>query len=283
MKHSEAINPRVINIFAYSLWSFPLTYILILGTFYNLPLNKIMGIFFSLYYVLHAILAVVTGFALHRMQPYAWHIFLFHSFLLFVEQFYVALTLAENNHVEIPLIFNCLVILASIYLLKLELRVPYFSPQIAWWESDPRYKISVPVHMTCSDHFYSGEIMDISASGCFIKSKESIKVDQVIHVKFSLFDQKFDCDGKVVWRTESGVTHPKGVGIKFIGLEKKRQSQLRETVKKLKNLSKKFKNMRAEEKASTIERKVQHLFGMPTNKSEASAPSQGAGKSSKKS
>lgn len=264
MKNSEAINPRAINYLAYMLWSFPFTYILVLGTFYNLPFSKMASIFFSVYYLGHSILAVGTGFAMHKMRTYAWHLYVFHSALMIGEQFYVAFTLAENYHVEIPLAFNSIAILAVLYLVKLELRVPYFSPNIAWWESDPRYKISVPAQMTCADHFYNGEIMDISSTGCFIKSKENIKVDQVITVKFSLFDQKFDCSGKVVWRTESGVTHPKGVGVKFIGLDKKRQALLRDTVKKLKSLSKKFKLIRTEEKASSIERKVQTLLG-PSN------------------
>jgi uncharacterized protein (TIGR02266 family) len=138
--------------------------------------------------------------------------------------------------------------------------VPYFSPKIAWWESDPRYKISVPTQMTCSDHFYKGDIMDISASGCFIKTKDPLKVDQVVQIKFSLFDHKFDCEGRVVWRTESGVTHPKGVGVRFLGLEKDVNADLRQTVKKLRTLSRKYKDLRDEEKTVTMERKVQALI-----------------------
>ncbi len=260
MLHSEARNPRFITLLAYALWSFPLGYILVLGMLYNLPLAKMVSIFFSFYYIAHSALAVFTGFALYHMRPYAWHFYVFHSIVMIGAQFVIAYRYGENNVVEIPLVLVNFTALVILFLLKLELRVPYFSPKIAWWESDPRYKISVPVAMTCSDHFYSGDIMDISASGCFIKTKDPLKVDQTIQIKFSLFDHKFECGGKVVWRTESGVTHPKGVGVRFANIDKQTQMDLRETVKKLKNLSRRFKDIRVEEKTSNMERKVQELL-----------------------
>lgn len=230
-----------------------------LGTFYNLPLNILLKLFFSFVYVAHSIVAVSTGIALYRMRAWAWHLFVFHAVLMIGEQFYVAYTYAENHVVEIPLAFVCISVISTVLLVKLELRVPYFSPKIAWWESDPRYKISVAAEMSAADHYYRGDIMDISASGCFIKTKDPMKVDQPILIKFSLFDHKFECQGKVVWRTDSGVTHPKGVGVKFTALSKPQQAELRDTVKKLKNLSRKFKDLRAEEKACNIEQKVQAL------------------------
>jgi Tfp pilus assembly protein PilZ len=260
MRHSEARNPRVINFLAYVLWSFPFTYVLLLGMFYNLELQDIFICFFSFYNLAHSIIAIATGFALFRMKPYGWHFYCFHSFLMLVEQFYVGLKFGHSPILAVPLAFTTCCILGALYVLKSELRVPYFSPKIAWWESDPRYKISVPTQMTCSDHFYKGDIMDISASGCFIKTKDPLKVDQVVQIKFSLFDHKFDCEGRVVWRTESGVTHPKGVGVRFLGLEKDVNADLRQTVKKLRTLSRKYKDLRDEEKTVTMERKVQALI-----------------------
>ena len=260
MRLSEARNPRVINFLAYVVLSFPFTYVLLLGTFYNLKIEDILTIFFSLYNLVHSAIAVATGMALYRMKPFAWHFYCFHSFLMLVEQFYVGFRFGQSPLLGVPLAFTSFAIFGALYVLKSELRVPYFSPKIAWWESDPRYKISVPSQMTCSDHFYRGDIMDISASGCFIKTKDPLKVDQVVQIRFSLFDRKFECNGRVVWRTESGVTHPKGVGVRFIALEKAVHTDLRETVKKLRSLSRKYKDLRAEEKAATMERKVQALI-----------------------
>lgn len=260
MPRSEAINPKTINFFAYALWSFPLTYILVLASLYNLPLEKVSKIFFSVYYILHSLLAVGTGVALIKMRPYAWHLFLFQSFLLAVEQIYVAAVMAENYHVGVPLVFALTSILIAILLLKMELRVPYFSPRIAWWESDPRYKISVPVQVSSQDHFHEGEIMDISVGGCFIKTQAPLKIDDSIHVKFSLFEHHFTCLGRIVWRTESAVTHPKGVGVRFLAINKKQNADLKATVKKLRSLSQKIQRQRREEKVLNFERKVENLL-----------------------
>lgn len=260
MPRSEAINPKAITLIAYAHFSFPLTYVMILGALYNLPLGKMLAIGFSVYYLIHTLIAIFTGWALYHMRPYAWHIFVFHCLILSGEQFYLALSQAENFYPQIPLAVSLGLILLTFFIVKWELRVPYFNPRIAWWESDPRYKISVPAQMTSQDHFYQGEIMDISANGCFIKSKAPIHVDQIIHVKFALFDSTFSCDGKIVWQTEGAVTHPRGVGVRFLNLDNKNQLLLRDTVKKLKSLSLKYKNLRKEEKVSSIERKVETLL-----------------------
>ena len=103
MPHSEARNPRFITALAYLLWSFPLTYILVIGSFYNLDAHLTMKIFFSFYYIAHSVLAVATGIMLNRMRPYAWHFFLFHSFLLVVEQVVLAVGYAENHIPQIPM------------------------------------------------------------------------------------------------------------------------------------------------------------------------------------
>ena len=260
MPRSEAINPKTINVYAYILWSFPLTYIIVLASLYNLPLEKVGKIFFIVYYILHSLIALGTGAALFKMRPFAWHLFLFHSFLLAVEQVYLAAYMAENYHVGVPLVFALLSILISVLVLKMELRVPYFSPKIAWWESDPRYKISVPVEVSSQDHYHEGEIMDISVGGCFIKTQAPLKIDDTIHVKFSLFEHHFTCVGKIVWRTESAVTHPKGVGVRFMSIDKRQHADLKSTVKKLRSLSQKIQKQRREEKVLNFERKVETLL-----------------------
>ena len=55
---SESLNPRSITFLTYVLFSFPLSYILMLGTFYNLPLSKLLHVFFSFVYLAHSVIAV---------------------------------------------------------------------------------------------------------------------------------------------------------------------------------------------------------------------------------
>ncbi|MGZ3720739.1 MAG: hypothetical protein ACXWR1_20395, partial [Bdellovibrionota bacterium] len=111
MRHSEARNPRVINFLAYVLWSFPFTYVLLLSMFYNLNVEDIFTCFFSLYNLIHSVIAVATGFALYRMKPYAWHFYCFHSFLMVVEQFYVGLRFGHSPILVVPLAFTSCAIL----------------------------------------------------------------------------------------------------------------------------------------------------------------------------
>ena len=41
------------------------------------------------------------------------------------------------------------------------------------------------------------------------------KQGELVEMSFKVFGLAVDCKGTVVWRTQSTVTHPKGVGIKF--------------------------------------------------------------------
>lgn len=260
-QNANIISPRLIHLVAWLILSTPVTYIILLGALYNLPLVKIGKIFFSFIYWAHSLIAIFSGWSLLKMKPYAWHSFFVLCILMLAEQIYIAYSLAENYFVPFPLVTAITVIMVLFYLVTSELRVPYFSPRIAWWESDPRYKISVPSQITTPDHLYDGEIMDISAGGCFVKTKASLYPDQIIHLRFSLFEKNLGYSGRIVWKTESTVTLPKGVGIKFLGMNRTEQSELRATVKKLRKLSDKFKRDRREERAISVQQKIENLLG----------------------
>lgn len=257
----NVISPRLIHLAAYLVMSLPLTYIVFLGALYNLPLAKILKIAFSFVYIIHSFYSAFVGWSLLRMRPYAWHVFLILCALMFLQQFYVAFSFAENYYLAPPLIIALSLIAALLYLVKSELRVPYFSPRIAWWESDPRYKISVPLQITTPDHFYEGEIMDISTGGCFVKTKAPLRPDQIIHIRFNLFEKSFGYSGRIVWKTEATVTLPRGIGIRFIGIPKKDQQELKTTVKKLRSLSERFQRQRREERALSVQQKIENLLG----------------------
>jgi hypothetical protein len=260
-QNENVISPQLINLVSYLLFSMPLTYIIFLGAFYNLPIAKLAQIFFGFVYIFHSLFSVFVGWSLHKMRPYAWHVFFALMLIMLVEQFYVALFLAENHFVFFALSIAVSLILALLFLVKAELRVPYFSPRIAWWESDPRYKISLPTQITTPDHLFDGEIMDISVGGCFIKTKAILIPDQIIHLRFNLFENNFGYSGRVVWKTEATVTLPRGIGVKFIGIQKHEQHDLKATVRKLRNLSNNFQQQRREERALLIQKKIENLLG----------------------
>ncbi|MGZ3709071.1 MAG: PilZ domain-containing protein, partial [Bdellovibrionota bacterium] len=106
-----------------------------------------------------------------------------------------------------------------------------------WWESNPRYRLSVPVRLSSGENQIEGEILDLSAGGCFIKLRHELTQDQAVGVQFRVFAHDLDCKGTVVWRTQSTVTHPKGIGIKFEQLPRTQRRTLRLITKRLRKIS----------------------------------------------
>ncbi len=237
-------------------WLFPLFYILILTALYNFPVSKSFDIFFSFFFIARSGFAIWLGWLLHRSIPWAWHVYVLHAALTIVEQFYVCLYLAENNTPWASVLLASIFVLIGLVLLKFEFRVPYYSPKIAWWEADPRYKISVPVEISHQKTCYEAEILDISASGCFVKINEHLPIHDILSIKFSLFEGEYELNGEIVWRAKSSLTHPRGLGIRFQKLDRPEYLRLKKTVRKLHYLSRKLRQARKEENASIIEAKI---------------------------
>lgn len=256
MAKSQAVHSRLLKAFIYLHWFFPLGYIIVLTALYNFPASKSLGVFFDPYFLARSGFAVWLGWLLHRSKPWAWHVFVLHSILIIVEQIYVGIYLAENNTPWVSVLLASTCVLIGLVLVKFEFRVPYYSPKIAWWEADPRYKISVPVEIVQKESQFEAEILDISASGCFVKISDHLPIDETLTLKFSLFEDEYDLNGATVWHAESALTHPRGVGIRFQKLDKSEYTRLKKTVRKLHYLSQKLRRVRKEEKASVIEAKI---------------------------
>jgi hypothetical protein len=82
-----------------------------------------------------------------------------------------------------------------------------------------------------------GEILDISPLGCFIKLRNNMTQGENVSLEFNLLGESIQCGGAVVWVTESAVIHPKGVGVKFIDLNKVQKKSLKMIAKRLKKIA----------------------------------------------
>jgi hypothetical protein len=126
-----------------------------------------------------------------------------------------------------------------------EVRVPYFFPKIRWWESDPRYRLSVPVTLQRQGvDAIRADILDLSLGGCFIKLRNEVPQDESVQLSFAVFGIEIHCTGTVVWRTKSTVTHPKGVGIKFGEMGRPERRSLRMINGRLKKIAHFYKKSR---------------------------------------
>jgi Tfp pilus assembly protein PilZ len=95
-----------------------------------------------------------------------------------------------------------------------------------------------------SDTPIDGEILDLSLGGCFVKLRSGLRRDELIQLDFTVFGLMVQVHGAVVWCTQSTVTHPKGVGVKF-SLENRAQKRvLRRINQRLKKIASLYKRQR---------------------------------------
>ncbi|MBI3543253.1 MAG: PilZ domain-containing protein [Deltaproteobacteria bacterium] len=244
---SRTYTSRTLRLISYLWMSYPASYLIY--TLFPLALNLdgIIRVILSPGYWFVCFFAVIAGIGVLRIRWYGWYMFVFSNFLITYE---VAYDLSHNSVGDMKTVcfFTTLGLqILVIYLIGREIRVPYFFPRIRWWESDPRYKLSVQTKLVREDKSeLEGEIMDLSLGGCFIKTHSYFTPDETITLDFALFERPVRCAGHVVWRTESTVTHPKGIGVKFNTLNKETIFCLKQATQKLRKLARVYSQMSRE-------------------------------------
>lgn len=227
--------------------AFPFLYLAVCFGLFKINAADLLKIVLSPWYWFVSFIAIVSGLGVLQIRWYAWYVFLLSS-VTAIYQTAVAMTYYSHAEHKLPIFAGyVLAQLLLVYLVAREVRVPYYFPKIRWWESDPRYKLSIPAKVERQSEHSHGEIMDISKTGCFIKTREFFTPDESIGLEFSLFDHPIWCDGVVVWKTESTVTHPRGIGVKFQNLDKETVSALKSATRKLRKLTQEY-NQQTREK-----------------------------------
>lgn len=218
--------------------AFPLAYLLIVAVLFDVSASSCLRILLSPLYYFVAFVAVVAGYGLLEMRRWAWYWFIAANLLIAYETALWANDYAETHHQVFAFITVITGLLIATSRVAREVRVPYFFPRIPWWESDPRYRLSVPVTITFPrGEPVQGEILDLSLGGCFVKVRAEVYQDEAVQVDFTVLGQKLVVPGTVVWRTQSTVTHPKGVGVKFTGADRRCRRTLRKVIRKLRRAS----------------------------------------------
>ncbi len=220
------------------LMGFPLIYILILATSFNIPLSGCMRILLAPFYHFVAGFAVLVGYGLWEMRRWSWYGFIVFQGLLFYEDAIIASESAESHHKVF--IFAASVVLQFVIGLRLarEIRVPYFFPRIRWWESNPKYRLSIPVSLQKeSGEDLIGDILDLSHSGCFLKLRAHLEMSQKLKLSFKVYGQNLNLVGIVVWEANSTVTHPQGVGVIFEYPPKDQRKALRVILGRLRRIA----------------------------------------------
>jgi uncharacterized protein (TIGR02266 family) len=90
----------------------------------------------------------------------------------------------------------------------------------------PRKSCLIAVDYTSQDRTFSDYVLDISASGVFIETGQSLTVGQPLSIRFSFPDEDdpLIVGGEVVWSS------PKGIGVKFYGLDPSQQTRIKKFI-----------------------------------------------------
>ncbi len=219
--------------------AFPLVYLVAAALLFDIPAPNCMRILLSPTFYLLSGISMLAGYGFWEMRRWAWYVFLFSIALTLYANAILAADYGESHHKGVAFFVGLVALGGLVFRVGREVRVPYFLPKIRWWESDPRYKLSVPAHLVRSGDGarLDCEILDISGSGCFLKLRVELIQDENVMVEFTMFGHAMSCAGAVVWRTQSAVTHPKGIGVKFAGLGKPQKRTLRAVTERLRRIS----------------------------------------------
>ena len=206
---------------------FPVFYLLMASFIYDLTSKGILSLVLSPLFYLSSIFWIATGFGFRKMRKWSWYTFGFAQvFVTYLN----ALNLVSYSLSQTKVEAFILTLLIQFYVFTVasrEIRVPYLFPKIRWWESGIAGMSHIVVDVEQSEQGKSvGQILDINTRGCFVKCPKPFADFEKIRIKASVYGFDLDLPGVVVWNAGSTVTHPKGIGVKFYGLDRKRKKRL---------------------------------------------------------
>ena len=218
--------------------SFPISHILLAAILFDIPLSHCAKILLSPFYYVVTFCTFAVGYGLWEMKRWSWYWLILSQILVTYEDATFVVDYANSHHRLAAFFISVLLQTILIYRVSREIRVPYFFPRILWWENNPRYRLSSPVRLQRKTlEVLDGEILDLSTVGCFVKLRTDLKADEKVLLSFKMFGHEIQCDGVIVWFAQSGVTYPKGVGIKFTYLVRTQKRSLRLIARKLRRIS----------------------------------------------
>jgi len=235
---------RFLKAIAITYFFFPLFYVTLITVIFDIPLGVWIDVFLRPYFYILCGLCMATGYGLWEMKRWSWHLFLGINILITYETSQFVFKNAQNSNKSLAFLGIVGVFLGLTYRLGKEIRVPYFFPKIRWWESDPRYRLAVPARVASDDASVESTILDLSMGGCFVKLRDNLRLDDKVQVHFTVFGILVDCEGVVVWVTDSSVTHPRGVGLKFQKLTRVQRKALRNITQRLRQIAAYYKRSR---------------------------------------
>jgi hypothetical protein len=245
---------------AFAYLAFPVIVFPALVVLFNVSWEQVFRLLVSPFFYFLTVWMIVAGFGLWEMRRWGWYVFLGANVWLLYWCAWILAQHARTDHKGGLFMIVFVVLCGLAFRVAREIRVPYFHPRIRWWETNPRYRLSVAVQVKVGDRALKGEILDVSRGGCFIKLREEVKEGEKIDLQFSIFQTQFKCAGTVVWRSKSTVTHPKGCGIKFQAMNREQRKSLRLVEARLKRISSFYRSSRLLMEPAEFSQRMEELY-----------------------
>ncbi len=227
---------RYVKFLSWFMIAFPLVYLPFTSFIFDLSATGIWSIVLSPLFYIASLLWVATGIGVRRTQKWCWYTFAFAQIFSF---YFNALNLIHYSQSQYKGFAFILAILIQLYIwlaLRQEIRVPYLFPKIRWWESGIASMNHIPVRVASLVADPSvGQILDISPRGAFVKCPHDFTDFQKVKILIDDYSGiQIEIPATVVWIAKSTVTHPRGIGIKFYGLDKLQKRKLKALLVKFK-------------------------------------------------
>jgi Tfp pilus assembly protein PilZ len=222
--------PKLLYLLSIIMVAFPVSYLLFSAFIFELNSRGILSLILSPLFYISSFLWVMTGVGLQRMRQWSWYTF---GGAQFFTVYLNALNLVQNSNSDYKGLAFVVSILIQIYtfiLVSRGIRVPFLFPKIRWWESGTAGMNQIPVellHMSSVTGTSHAQLLDMHPRGCFIKTPADFEPFEKIQIRMEAFGHKVDVSGYVVWNAKSTVTHPRGIGVQFVDLDRQKRRKVK--------------------------------------------------------
>ena len=209
---------------------FPIFYLLSTSLLFELNSKGILSLSLSPLFYVASILWILSGIGMQKMKHWSWYTFCSAQIVVTYLNAVALVYYSDSGAKTVAFTITLLIHSYLYFVVKRHLRVPYIFPDIQWWQSGLAAMHHFPVevfHLNSPSGTSKGQLLDINLKGCFVKSPKEFEPFEKITLRMIAYGQEVDIPGTVVWNANSTVTHPKGVGVQFSVLDRKKKRKLR--------------------------------------------------------
>ncbi len=160
------------------------------------------------------ILPLILGVLIFLTRRTGYYLAIVGSIYLIIRSIIEFSASNQTDPVFPMIIMNVLSVAVLIYLLLPKTRNIYLNRRVRWWETDPRYLVTLPASVTrIGASPMKAEVVNLAAGGAGIETLETgFLKDEVIGLEFQSEGTVYHMKSKIAWEK------PTGTGKQYLGL-----------------------------------------------------------------